>query len=118
MLSIKDHFVAVSKMVQLSEVVMKRQQRSEVEVLALEFCQLNEERLNLERRTRFLKKRLQHLQEDIQEHIGVADVVDVPLVTRIGKFFITQIRKYRFVESYECDFVEFKVVDTEAQTEI
>lgn len=92
---------------------MNRREQNQVEVLALEFCQLNEERLNLERRTRYLKKRLQHLQEDIQNYIGCAEMLDVPLVTRIGKFFITQIRKYRFVESYECDFVEFKIVDTE-----
>lgn len=92
---------------------MKRREQSTVEVLALEFCQLDRERMDLERRCRYLKKRLHYLQEGIQDYIGIADVVDVPLVTRIGKFFITQIRKHRFVESYECDFVEFKIVDTD-----
>ena len=90
---------------------MKRSEQSRVEVLALEFCQLNDERVELERRCRYLKKRQQALQENIQDYIGVADLIDVPLVTRIGKFFITQIRKHRFVEAYECNFVEFKVVD-------
>lgn len=92
---------------------MNRKEQGQVEVLALEFCQLSEERLELERRCRYLKKRLHNLQEGIQEYIGVADTVDVPLVTRIGKFFITQIRKHRSVEAYECDYVEFKVVDGE-----
>lgn len=92
---------------------MNRKEQSQVEVLAIEFCQLNEERIQLERRCRYLKKRQQALQEGIQDYIGIADMVDVPLVTRIGKFFITQIRKYRFVEAYECDFVEFKIVEGE-----
>lgn len=89
---------------------MKRKDQSAVEVLAMEFCQIDEERMELERRCRYLKKRLQGLRENIQEHIGVADTVDVPLVTRIGKYFITQIRKHRFVEAYETNFVEFKIV--------
>lgn len=94
---------------------MKRREQNEVEVLAIEFCQLNEERIQLERRCRYLKKRQQALQEGIQDYIGIADMIDVPLVTRIGKFFITQIKKHRFVEAYECEFVEFKVVDSEQQ---
>lgn len=89
---------------------MKRKDQTIVEVLATEFRQLDDERLELERRCRFLKKRMQILQTDIQEYIGVAETLDVPLVTRIGKFFITQIRKYRAVEAYECNFVEFKIV--------
>lgn len=89
---------------------MKRKEQNTVELMATEFRQLDDERLELERRCRFLKKRLHLLQQDIQTYIGVAETLDVPLVTRIGKFFITQIRKHRFVESYECDFVEFKIV--------
>jgi hypothetical protein len=92
---------------------MKRKEQSEVEVLAIEFCQLNEERIQLERRCRYLKKRQVALQEGIQDYIGIAEMVDVPLVTRIGKFFITQVKKHRFVEAYECSFVEFKIVDGE-----
>lgn len=91
---------------------MKRRDQVTVELLATEFCQLDNERLQIERRCRYLKKRLDSLRNDIQEHIGVAESVNVPLVTRIGKFFITQIRKQRFVEAYECDFVEFHVVDS------
>jgi hypothetical protein len=90
---------------------MKRRDQATVEQLAIEFRQLDEERLELDRRCRFLKKRMHLLQADIQEYIGVADKLDVPLVTRIGKFFITQIRKHRFVEAYECNFVEFKIVE-------
>lgn len=92
---------------------MNKKKQAEAELLAVEFRQIDDERLELERRTRFLKKRLHALQEGLQEFVGTADVVNVPLVSRIGKFFITQIRKQRFVESYECDFVEFKVVDSE-----
>lgn len=92
---------------------MKRREQNTVEMLAMEFRQIDDERLELERRTRHLKKRLSHLQDGIQEYIGVADALDVPLVTRIGKFFITQIRKHRFVEAYECDFVEFKIVESD-----
>lgn len=110
-LAVKDHFVGVSKVIHfLSRGYMKRRDQTTVEVLAMEFCQIDEERMELERRCRYLKKRLHGLREGIQEHIGIADVVDVPLVTRIGKYFITQIRKQRFVEAYESDFVEFKIV--------
>jgi len=90
---------------------MRKREQTTIELLANEFCQLNEERLEIERRCRYLKKRLRNIQEGIQEHIGIADTLDVPLVTRIGKFFITQIRKHRFVAAYECDYVEFHVVD-------
>lgn len=92
---------------------MKRKDQTTVELMATEFRQLDDERLELERRCRFLKKRMHTIQADIQEYIGVAETLDVPLVTRIGKFFITQIRKHRFVEAYECNFVEFKIVSND-----
>lgn len=92
---------------------MKRDQKSALEALANEFCELDRERLELDRRNRLLKRRLKALQEGIQEFIGVADVVDVPLVSRIGKFFITQIKKHRGVPAYEYDFVEFKIIQSE-----
>jgi len=95
---------------------MNKKKQAEAEVLAIEFRQIDDERLELERRCRFLKKRLQVLQAGLQEFVGTADVVDVPLVSRIGKFFITQVRKHRFVESYECDFIEFRVVDSESSS--
>lgn len=92
---------------------MKREQKSALEALASEFCELDKERLELDRRNRLLKRRLKALQEGIQEFIGTADVVDVPLVSRIGKFFITQIKKHRGVPAYEYDFVEFKIIQSE-----
>jgi hypothetical protein len=92
---------------------MKREQKSALEALANEFCELDRERLELDRRNRLLKRRLKALQEGIQEFIGIADVVDVPLVSRIGKFFITQIKKHRGVPAYEYDFVEFKIIQSE-----
>lgn len=89
---------------------MKRDQKTALEALANEFFELDRERLDLDRKTRLLKKRLKCLQEGIQEFIGTADTVDVPLVSRIGKFFITQIKKHRGVPAYEYDFVEFRVI--------
>lgn len=90
---------------------MKRKDQNTIELLAIEFRQIDDERLQIERRCRYLKKRMRILQEGIQEHIGVADTLDVPLVTRIGKFFITQIKKHRRVEAYEFSFVEFKIAE-------
>lgn len=92
---------------------MKKQQRTTIETLASEFRQLDDERLELDRKIRLLKKRLQALQESIQEFTGVVDTIDVPLVTRIGRFFITQIKKHREVSAYEYDFVEFRIIEND-----
>ena len=89
---------------------MSKKQKVLIENLAAEFHDIDCERLELERRVRELKKRMHTLQESIQEYVGVADTIDVPLVTRIGKFLISQIRKHRQVSAYECNFVEFKIV--------
>ena len=86
---------------------------STLETFALEFCELDTERRELDRRCIHLKKRLTELQERIQEHTGTTDIVDVPLVSRIGRFLITQIKKHRMVSAYEYDFVEFKVLNIE-----
>lgn len=112
----QDHFAGASKVIQFLRGCMNKKKQAEAEVLAIEFRQIDDERLELERRCRFLKKRLQVLQAGLQEFVGTADVVNVPLVSRIGKFFITQVRKHRFVEAYECDFIEFKVVDSESSS--
>jgi hypothetical protein len=89
---------------------MKRDQKAALEALANEFFELDKERLELDRKNRLLKKRLKSLQEGLQEFIGIADTIDVPLVSRIGKFFITQIKKHRGVPAYEYDFIEFRVI--------
>jgi hypothetical protein len=89
---------------------MKREQKAALEALANEFFELDQQRLELDRKNRLLKKRLKALQEGLQEFIGTADAVDVPLVSRIGKFFITQIKKHRGVPAYEYDFIEFRVI--------
>lgn len=81
-----------------------------VETLAQEFCEIDAERLELDRRIRALKKRLKDLQDGIQEFVGTTDALDVPVVARIGKFVVSQIKRHRAVNSYEFDFVEFKVV--------
>ena len=107
----QDHFANIGKVIQFLRGCMNK--KKQAEVLAIEFRQIDDERLELERRCRFLKKRLQVLQAGLQEFVGTADVVNVPLVSRIGKFFITQVRKHRVVPAYECDFIEFKVVDSE-----
>lgn len=87
-----------------------------IENFALEFCELDKERRELDRRCRHLKKKLNELQERIQEHVGTAEVVDVPIVTRMGRFLITQIKKHRMVSAYEYDFVEFKVLNIEGKS--
>lgn len=92
---------------------MKREQKTALEALATEFCSLDRERLEIERRARHLKKRMKTIQDGIQEFIGIAEVVDVPLVSRISKFFITQIKKHRVVPSYEYEFVEFKIIESD-----
>lgn len=91
---------------------MNRKQKSALEALATEFSNLDEERLEIERRSRLLKKRLKALQEGIQEFVGSPEVIDMPLVAKIGAFFITQVKKHRIVPTYEYDFVEFKVIDS------
>lgn len=93
---------------------MSKKHQHIIETLAEEFDQLNRQRSELERKNRELKKRLKALECGIQEFIGAADAVDIPIVTRIGKFFITQIKKHRKVQSYEYDFIEFKVINSEA----
>lgn len=92
---------------------MKRDQKVALEALANEFCALDKERIEIERKARLLKKRMRTIQEGIQEFIGIADLVDVPLVSRISKFFITQIKKHRVVPAYEYDFVEFKIIESQ-----
>lgn len=109
----QDHFVYTSKVIQFLRGCMNKKKQTEAEVLAIEYRQIDDERLDLERRCRFLKKRLHALQEGLQQFIGTADVIDVPLVSRIGKFFITQVKKHRAVPAHDYNFIEFKVVDTE-----
>jgi hypothetical protein len=41
--------------------------------------------------------------------VGVAEELDVPYVARIGRYYITQIKKHRDVDSYSYDFIDFKV---------
>lgn len=89
---------------------MKKKTQTMLESLANEYHQLDEERLELDRKHRMLKQKLKSLQETLQEYIGAADHLGVPVVTRINKFFITQIRKHRNVSAYEYDFIEFYVV--------
>lgn len=92
---------------------MKKKQQSVIETLAAEFRQLDDERHQLERKCRSLKKRLSAIQNNLQEFVGTADVLEVPIVSRIGNFLITQIKKHRQVDSYEYDYLEFKVIDME-----
>jgi len=90
---------------------MKKKQQSAIEALATEFKQLDDERHQLERRCRGIKKRISAIQNNLQEFVGTADMLNVPVVSRIGNFLITQIKKHRQVESYEYDYLEFKVID-------
>ena len=90
---------------------MKKRQQTVIETLAAEFRQLDDERHQLERKCRSLKKRISAIQTNLQEFVGSADMIDVPVVSRVGNFLITQIKKHRQVEAYEYDYLEFKVID-------
>jgi hypothetical protein len=89
----------------------KKQAKVMVESLAAEYLTLDLERQRIDREARQLRKRLEELREGLQGIIGVAEELDVPCVARIGKYYITQIKKHRDVDSYSYDFIEFKVVD-------
>lgn len=82
-----------------------------VESLATEYLSLDIERQRIDREGRQLKKRLEELREALQGIIGLAEELEVPYVSRVGKYYITQIKKHRDVDSYSYDFVEFKIVD-------
>lgn len=96
---------------------MNSKQKAMIESFAEEFCRLDEERLSIDRQCRRLKKRLKVLQESMQQFVGVPDVRDMPLVTKISTFFITQVKKHRAIPAYEFDFIEFKVVDSSSRGE-
>lgn len=89
---------------------MKKKPQVVLENLAIEYRQLDDERIELDRKQRMLKRKLKTLQENIQEYVGAAETLGVPVVTRINEFFITQIKKHRSVAAYEYDFIEFYVI--------
>ena len=89
----------------------KKQVKVMVESLATEYLSLDIERQRIDREGRQLKKRLEELREALQGIIGLAEELEVPYVSRVGKYYITQIKKHRDVDSYSYDFVEFKIVD-------
>jgi chaperonin cofactor prefoldin len=91
----------------------KKQVKVMVESLAAEYLSLDVERQRIDRESRQLKKRLEELREALQGIIGLAEELDVPYVSRVGKYYITQIKKHRDVDSYSYDFIDFKIVDVQ-----
>lgn len=91
----------------------KKQIKVVMEDLAQQFIELDLERQRIERDARYLRKQLDELKESIQNMVGVAEELDVPFVSRIGKYYITQIKKHRDVDSYSYDFIDFKVVSVQ-----
>jgi dsDNA-specific endonuclease/ATPase MutS2 len=91
----------------------KKQAKVLVESLAAEFMALDIERQRIERESRQLRKKLDELKEGLQGVVGIAEELDVPFVTRIGNYYITQIKKHRDVDAYSYDFIDFKVVDSQ-----
>lgn len=89
----------------------KKQAKVLVESLAAEYISLDFERQRIERETRALKKKLEELREGLQAVVGVAEQLEVPLVSRIGNYYITQIKKHRDVDAYSYDFIDFKVIN-------
>jgi chaperonin cofactor prefoldin len=84
-----------------------------VEDMASQFVALDTERQRIEREARQLKKKLDELKEVIQEIVGVAEEMEVPFVSRVGNYYITQIKKHRDVDAYSYDFIEFKIMNVQ-----
>ena len=84
-----------------------------VEDMAGQFVALDTERQRIEREARQLKKKLDELKEVIQEIVGVAEEMEVPFVSRVGNYYITQIKKHRDVDAYSYDFIEFKIMNVQ-----
>lgn len=88
----------------------KKQVKVLMEDLAQQFIELDIERQRIEREARMLRKNLEELKESIQNIVGVAEELDVPYVSRVGNYYITQIKKHRDVDAYSYDFIDFKIV--------
>lgn len=88
-----------------------------IEVLASEFLRLDQQRLELEKKCRDLKKSMESLRTELESFVGVAKQCDIPLVVTIGDYCITQIKKHREVKAYEYDYVEFKVIESPSKNE-
>ena len=72
-----------------SEVVMKmskKQMKVMIEDMAQQFVLYDTERQRIEREVRDLKKKLDELKQNIQSIVGIADEMEVPLVSRIGNY--------------------------------
>lgn len=82
-----------------------------IETLASEFLRLDQQRLDLEKKCRELKKSMESLRGELENFVGVANQCNIPLVVTIGNYCITQIKKHREVKAYEYDYVEFKVIE-------
>ena len=89
---------------------LKKQEMSELQELAATFVELDEERQEADRKSRALKKKLDQIKERLQEAVGVTEERDVPYVTSIGIYQISQILKHRDVEAYSYDYIDFKIV--------
>lgn len=82
-----------------------------IEALASEFLRLDEQRLDLEKKCRELKKGMEALRNELENFVGVAEHHNIPMVVTIGNYYITQTKKHREVKAYEYDYVEFKVIE-------
>lgn len=86
-----------------------KQNVNSIQPLVREFCVLDEERQDLERTVRKLKKKLDDLKEQIQNVVGTATQLEVPYVVSLGNFQISQVLKRRDVDAFSYDYVEFKI---------
>ena len=91
----------------------KKQAKVMVESLAAEFVALDVERQRIDREARQLRKKLDELKEALQGMVGVAEELDVPYVSRVGNYYITQIKKHRDVDAYSYDFIDFKIINSQ-----
>jgi hypothetical protein len=82
-----------------------------IEALASEFLRLDEQRLDLEKKCRELKKSMESLRGELENFVGVAEQCNIPMVVTVGNYCITQTKKHREVKAYEYDYVEFRVIE-------
>ena len=61
-----------------------------LELWAMEYAELDEKRLKLEKECREIKHSLDELKEKIQEMVGVAEELNIPMVVTIGDYCVAQ----------------------------
>lgn len=83
--------------------------QSMVQGLLDEFVMIEKQKQEADKVSRNLKKKVDALKEQIQSHIGTSESLDTILLSKIGKYNVTQVLRHRDVSAYSYDFIEFIV---------